>query len=212
MILAAGRGERLRPLTLSIPKPLIKVKGKTLIEHHLDNLYKAKFERVVINHAYYGYLIKEALKKYNKLEIIFSAEPSGGLDSGGGIKHALGFLGRENFVVINADIFTDYDFAKLRNISAQAYIVLVKNHNFANKDFSHKKGFVSNNMPDHTFSGIACYTPQLIANIAQRYFSIAPVLQNLAAAKVLQGEIYNGSWYEIGTIARLKNLQEKLDA
>src|ERR1700733_9166577 len=116
MILAAGRGERLRPLTECYPKALCIVKGKPLIEHHIINLAQAGFEKIVVNHAYHGSQIRHYLGDGRNwgVDIIYSPEPPGGLETGGGIIQALPFFNNKPFITVNADVYTDYDFKEIR--------------------------------------------------------------------------------------------------
>jgi len=160
MILAAGRGERLRPLTDTLPKPLFDVGGTTLIERHLEKLAQAGFREIVINLAHLGSLIRETLgdgSKWN-LNIHYSQEPEGALDTGGGIQQALPLLGEAPFAVINGDVWTDYPFSRLRAIKCDhAHLVLVNNpeHN-QNGDFALQTGRIDQDgQPRFTFSGIS---------------------------------------------------------
>ena len=159
MILAAGRGERLRPLTDTIPKPLLEVQGKPLIVHHLEALSKAGFSEIVVNLSWLGDQIRDLLGNGSdfKLAIEYSEEPEA-LETAGGVLQTLPLLG-ERFIVVNADIFTDYDFARLKQSDSIAHVVLVENpqHN-PEGDFSLAESTVGNNgSPRYTFSGIAQY-------------------------------------------------------
>ena len=159
MILAAGRGERLRPLTDTTPKPLLEVRGKPLIVYHLEALARAGFAEIVINLSWLGEKIRDRLGTGEAFGVrIAYSEEATALETAGGILQALPLLG-ERFVVVNADIFTDYDFSRLREVTAAAHLVLVDNpgHN-SGGDFSLDDGAVGNRgKPMHTFSGIAQY-------------------------------------------------------
>ncbi|NOR19328.1 MAG: NTP transferase domain-containing protein [Xanthomonadales bacterium] len=218
MILAAGRGERLRPLTDSTPKPLIKVGGHTLIEHHLKKLAQAGFREVVINLAYLGDMIREALGDGSKwsLNIHYSQEPEGALDTGGGIFQALPLLGGAPFAVINGDVYSDYPLARLRAIKcSHAHLVLVPNpeHNPAG-DFLLQGGYVSRESRAddnirHTFSGISVYHPRFFDAAAEGRFSVVPILFTAAELKQVTGEIYRGNWHDIGSLERLEKLRSQ---
>ena len=166
MLLAAGRGERMRPLTDHTPKPLLRVGGQTLIGHHLDALARAGFRELVINHAHLGAQLVAALGDGSEygVHIEYSPEPPGALETGGGIFNALPLLGTGPFAVINADIWTDFDFAVLpRKPEGLAHLVLVDNPvHHPQGDFALCNGHVSaDGMPRLTFSGIGVYSPAL---------------------------------------------------
>lgn len=209
MILAAGRGMRLRPLTNQIPKPLCTVHGKPLIEYHIANLAQAGFRRVIINHAYLGGLIRRQMgtgKRWG-IEIHYSPEPPGGLETGGGIVNALPLLGQEPFLVINADIFTDYQYT-LPTLSddALAHLVLVeKRPIYKHGDFglSASRRLMNHN-PDYLFAGIACYHPELFQNCHPGRYSVTPILRKLAVKQQATGEVYKGVWFDTGTLERLE--------
>ena len=159
MILAAGRGERLRPLTDSTPKPLLEVRGKPLIVYHLEALHKAGFNEIVINLSWLGDHIRTRLGNGSEFGVsIEYSEEAAALETAGGILQALPLLG-ERFVVVNGDVFTDYDFVALKSADHLAHLVLVDNpqHNHSG-DFSLQRTIVGNDgSPRHTFSGIAQY-------------------------------------------------------
>lgn len=220
MILAAGRGERMRPLSDTVPKPLLKVGDKTLIEHHLYALAKAGFEDVVINVSYHPnsfvYLLKDG-SQYG-LRIHFSFEPEeGGLETGGGIYKALQFLGDDPFLVINADILTDYNFINLKNKFSKdegvlAHIVLIKNpaHNLEG-DFCliESKVFLQGE-PRYTLAGIHVYHPALFKNCTPGKFSVVPLLHDAIRAGKVSGEYFNGTWFDVGTVERLNEINHLL--
>ena len=215
MILAAGRGERLRPLTDSIPKPLLEVGGKLLIEHHLDHLAAAGFREVVINLSHLGDQIRDTLGNGNTwgLNIQYSPEPPGALDTGGGIKQALPLLGESPFAIINGDVFSSYPLARLRAIKCDhAHLVLVPNpaHN-PKGDFVLHGGYVNEDgQPRNTFSGISVYHPRFFDTAPTGSFSVVPMLQAAMALQQVTGQLYKGVWHDIGTLERLEALREQL--
>jgi N-acetyl-alpha-D-muramate 1-phosphate uridylyltransferase len=208
MILAAGRGERLKPLTEKIPKAMCAIHEKPLIEHHIARLANAGFARIVINHAYLGgqirrYLANEA--RWN-VELCYAPEPPGGLETGGGIYSALPLLGKDPFVTVNADIFTDYDFSTLNvRDEVMTHLVLVNNprHN-SSGDFDLIKEYqLSNHNRRYTFAGIACYRPEAFHQCSVGRYSIVPLLRDLIAKNLATGELYRGLWVDIGSAERL---------
>jgi MurNAc alpha-1-phosphate uridylyltransferase len=217
MILAAGRGERLRPLTDSLPKPLIEAGGKALIEYHLERLAAAGFRDIVINQGHLGHLLPQQLGDGERwgLRIHWSVEPPKALETGGGIFQALPLLGSGPFLVINGDIFTDYPLARLRHIKCdRAHLVLVPNpgHNPAG-DFSLQGARLRSTGPDqHTFSGLAVYHPRLFAACSAGRWSVVPILRQAMEESLVTGELYRGQWLDIGNLERLQALRESLDA
>ncbi len=217
MILAAGRGERLRPLTDVTPKPLLDVGGGSLIEHHLEKLAQAGFREVVINLAHLGDMIRDTLGDGSNwgLNIHYSQEPTGALDTGGGIGQALTLLGRAPFAVINGDIFSQYPLARLRAIKcSHAHLVLVPNpaHN-PDGDFGLQGGhIIPDKSPDgqirYTFSGVSVYHPRFFDSAPGGRYSVVPMLRAAAALQHVTGEIYRGEWRDIGTLERLENLRD----
>lgn len=214
MILAAGRGERLRPLTDSLPKPLIEVAGKPLIVRHLERLAQAGFEEVVINLGWLGERIAEFLGQGQTfgLDIHYSREPPGALETAGGIVHALNLLGSKPFLAVSADILTDYPFERLRqaSLSGHAHLVLVDNPaHHPRGDFSLERGQVR--AAGHgrlTFSGIALFDPALFAGLPPGRRPLRPVLEQAIAAGRVSGELYRGRWADIGTGRRLTEAQQ----
>ncbi len=208
MILAAGRGERLRPLTDTIPKPLLEVQGKPLIVHHLEALSKAGFSEIVVNLSWLGVQIRDLIGNGSdfKLAIEYSEEPEA-LETAGGILQSLPLLGKR-FIAVNADIFTDYDFARLKQSDSEAHLVLVENppHN-PGGDFSLAESTVGNNgSPRYTFSGIAQYRSSFFAGLAPGKHALAPLLHAAANQQQVTGELFHGSWTDIGTLERLQVL------
>jgi len=213
MILAAGRGERLRPLTDTTPKPLLDVHGKPLIVHHLENLAQAGFREVVINLSHLGDMIRDTIGNGDQwgLSIKYSPEPPGALDTGGGIQKALPMLGEAPFAVINADIFSQYPLARLRAIKcSHAHLILVANPNHnPNGDFTLQGGYIgSKDQPRYTFSGISVYNPRFFEAAPEGSYSVVPMLRDAASQQQVTGEIYRGTWHDIGTSERLKSARE----
>jgi len=222
MILAAGRGERLRPLTDSLPKPLLQVGSKALIEYHLERLAAAGFQDVVINQGHLGHLLPEHLGNGERwrLRIHWSVEPPEALETGGGIVQALPLLGQGPFLLVNGDVFTDYPLARLRAIKCDcAHLVLVPNppHN-PKGDFGLQGARIRNplsNSPDasyHTFGGLAVYHPRLFEGCKPGRYSIVPLLRKTVDESLVTGELYCGQWMDIGNLERLQALRQTLDA
>jgi MurNAc alpha-1-phosphate uridylyltransferase len=212
MILAAGRGERLRPLTDHTPKPLLEVGGRPLIDYHLERLSTAGFREIVINLAHHGDKIRDKLGDGSKwgLNIHYSQEPEGALDTGGGIQQALPLLGDSPFAIINGDVFTHYPLARLRAVKCSySHLVLVPNpaHNLEG-DFALQGGYVSpDGQPRLTFSGISVYHPRFFESAKPGRFSIVPMLRDAMSLQRVTGEMYRGSWHDIGTVERLEALR-----
>ena len=216
MILAAGRGERMRPLTDSIPKALLNVNGQSLIEYHLIALVKGGITDIVINHAHLGSQIEAALGDGSRYgaQITYSPEGETGLETGGGIYHALPLLGTEPFIVVNADIWTDYPFKQLPYRPAGlVHLVLVDNPSFNKKgDFGLQGDRVVNEGHSlFTYSGIGVYTPELFNDCTPGTFPLAPLLRKAADAGQVTGEHYQGVWYDIGTPERLRMIEQAVN-
>lgn len=215
MILAAGRGERLRPLTDALPKPLIEAGGKPLIEYHLERLAAAGFQDIVINQGHLGHLLPEQLGNGDhwRVRIHWSVEPLEALETGGGIFQALPLLGSGPFLVINGDIHTEYPLRRLRAVKCdQAHLVLVPNppHN-PKGDFCLQGARVQNTGHDmHTFSGLAVYHPRLFNQCAAGRYSIVPTLRKTIDDALVTGELYQGQWLDIGNLERLESLKKHL--
>ena len=215
MILAAGRGERMRPLTDHTPKPLLEVGGKPLIEYHLEALARAGFHQVVVNHAHLGLVIESALGDGSRwgLRICYSPEPAGALETGGGIFNALGLLGEGPFLVVNGDVWCDYEFTGCGlDRGDLAHLVLVDNppHHAAG-DFGLDRGRIIDGGGQRlTFSGIGVYRPELVQGAAGGAFPLAPLLRRAIAEKRVSGEHYRGGWVDVGTPDRLHELDHRL--
>jgi N-acetyl-alpha-D-muramate 1-phosphate uridylyltransferase len=214
MILAAGRGERLRPLTERKPKALCIVKEKPLIEHHVINLAKAGFGRIIINHAYLGGQIRHHLGNGDHwgIEICYSPEPPGGLETGGGIVNALSQLGDKPFITVNADIYTDFDFTQLQSAHTHFMHVILVNKNPALNHYGDfgliNQSQLSNANPEYTLAGICCYHPQVFANCKQGRYSVAPLIRQYAEQNKASASIYNGTWFDIGSLERLQKANQ----
>ena len=213
MILAAGKGERLRPLTLHTPKPLIRAGGVPLIEYHLRALAAAGFTEIVINHAWLGQQIEDHLGDGSRfgVSIQYSAEGEP-LETGGGIFKALPLLGDQPFAVINGDIWTDYDFAGLRQpLTGLAHLVLVDNPaHHPNGDFYLQGAQVLDALPGVdalTYSGIAVLSPGLFAGATPCAFKLAPLLRKAMADGQVTGERLQGHWVDVGTHERLAEVE-----
>ena len=212
MILAAGRGERMRPLTDHTPKPLLQAGRHRLIEYHLLNLAAAGFKDIVINIAWLGEQITETLGdgiRYG-LHIRYSDEGDHALETGGGIYKALPLLGDEPFLVINGDIWTDYPYAQLNNwpLSGLAHLVLVENpaHNPDGDFYIIDNKLAESGPQKYTFSGIDVYTHAFFDGQAPGAFPLAPIIRRHSQNHLVSAELYTGSWQDIGTHERLQQL------
>ena len=217
MILAAGRGERMRPLTLDRPKPLLDVGGLPLIVHHLHALAMAGFRDLVVNLSWLGTQIREVLGDGSRYGVTlhYSDEGPEPLETGGGIFRALPLLGSGPFVVLNGDIWTDYPYARLREVLQPpdlAHLVLVPNpaHN-PNGDFVLERARIVEAPGERlTFSGVGVYRPELFEGCRDGIFKLAPLLRSAARAARVSGEVFEGEWLDIGTPQRLAELDERL--
>lgn len=227
MILAAGRGERMRPLTDTLPKPLLRVGNQMLIEYHLRNLAQAGFLDVVINHAYLGHMIEAALgngQRYG-IHITYSQETSV-LETAGGITKALplltNFSANQPFLVINADIYCQMNYSTLLSplqrlwsnpASDLAHLVLVDNpeHHPAGDFFLEQDRLTKTGQHKLTFSGIGVYRPQLFNQVMpDTATKLSPLLHQAISADKVSGEYYHGMWMDIGTPERLQLLNVQL--
>lgn len=220
MILAAGKGERMRPLTLTTPKPLLHAGGKPLIGYHLENLRHAGVEKVVINHSWLGEQIEQTLddgRDYG-VSLVYSAEPEP-LETAGGIRQALELLapeGQDWFMVINGDVWTDFDLAILvppEDPACRAVLVLVPNPpQHQEGDFTlTEDGYVVADGGDRlTFAGISLLHRELFAGLAPGYRRLAPVLTEAMASNRVKGLYHTGVWSDIGTPERLGALDRYL--
>jgi len=217
MILAAGRGERMRPLTDHTPKPLLKVGGKPLIVWHIERLAQAGFREIVINHAHLGAQIEQALGNGAQWNVSIQYSPEAvALETAGGIANALPLLGDAAFCVVNGDVFTDYDFAQLHAQvkpvcagQALAHLVLVDNPpQHPQGDFAMANGLLQNaGTPMLTFSGIGVYQPALFAGIVRGDAAkLAPLIRHAITQNKATAAHYTGVWHDIGTPQRLTEL------
>ncbi|HLY97421.1 MAG TPA: nucleotidyltransferase family protein [Sideroxyarcus sp.] len=220
MILAAGRGERMRPLTDHTPKPLLQAGGKPLIVWHIERLVRAGITDLVINHAHLGAQIEQALGNGSRFgaHIRYSSEGTA-LETAGGIAFALHLLGDQPFAVVNGDVYCDYDFAHLPALAAtlqqgqnSAHLVLVDNPaHHPNGDFGLHATQVTDTAPKLTFSGIGLYRPELFAHIARGTKApLAPLLREQIALGKVSGEHHRGVWIDVGTPQRLEELDRQL--
>ena len=215
MVLAAGRGERMGPLTDNIPKPLLTVGGKALIVHLVEALVAEGFRELVINHAWHGAMIEERLGDGDEFgaSIEYSAEGDRALETGGGIRHALPLLGNDPFVAVNADVWTDFPFSNLPDaLETLGHLVLVDNPaHHPGGDFTLAGTRVGSGR-DHrlTFSGIGVYRPELFAKLSEGRFPLAPILFERCGQGRLSGVHYTGEWWDVGTPERLALLDRRL--
>ncbi|MDH0645844.1 nucleotidyltransferase family protein [Pseudomonas sp. GD03858] len=213
MILAAGKGERMRPLTLHTPKPLVPAAGKPLIEYHLEALARAGVTEVVINHAWLGQQIEDHLGDGSRFGLRIRYSPEGEpLETGGGIFKALPLLGDAPFLLVNGDVWTDYDFSALNApLVGLAHLVLVDNPGHHGRgDFRLTDGQVSDgdDAPGTlTFSGISVLDPALFEGCLPGAFKLAPLLRKAMAAGQVSGEHYRGHWIDVGTLERLADVE-----
>lgn len=218
MILAAGRGNRLRPLTDTLPKPLVQVGEDSLIEKHLRRFARIGIEKVVINHAWLGQQIEQALGDGERfgLEIDYSPEPEGGLETAGGIIQALPKLISSQgtpFLVVNGDVYTDYPFENLMDVQLEpgvlAHLVLVPTPEFKLQgDFGLLPDGRVSVSPDYTFSGISLLHPDLFKGCEPGVLPLAPVLMQAIAQGCVTGELYQGCWNDVGTLERLEEVRQ----
>ena len=215
MILAAGRGERLRPLTDEIPKPLIKVAGTSLIEYHLKNLAATGIKEIVINTAWLAEKLHQQLGDGSDYGVSIQYSDEGqALETAGGIIKALPLLGNEPFLVVNGDIWCDFDFSTLPglNTEIQAHLILVSNPKHNQKgDFSLQDNLIKNNGDCmHTFSGIGLYKAAFFADQESGISPLAPLIRKKCDRNLVSGQIHQGLWTDVGTIERLHELENQL--
>ncbi|MEM9689194.1 MAG: N-acetylmuramate alpha-1-phosphate uridylyltransferase MurU [Pseudomonadota bacterium] len=214
MLLAAGRGERLRPLTETVPKALVEVGGVPLIERHLHALAQAGVDTAVINLGWLGARLQDHLGGGERfgVQIIYSDEGDEILETGGGIVRALPFLGNDPFLVVNADIVTDIDFASLAlPDDADVHLVLVPRPADRERgDFGIDKGRLSNASPELVFSGVSLYRPAFFKACRVERFSVAPMLRQAANEGRASAHCYAGYWADVGTPARLEAANARL--
>lgn len=209
MLLAAGRGERLRPITDTLPKPLVEIAGKPLIVYHLEALARAGVSNVVINLSWLGEKIRTALGDGGRygVRIAYSEEGPVPLETGGGIHRALPLLGPAPFLVVNADVWTDMDLNRIPALDedADARLMLAPNPpHHSRGDFGLEGDrVVERDTERFTYTGIGIYRPGLFAGCAPGKFPLLPLLKRAIAARRLRGELYRGEWLDIGSPDRL---------
>ncbi len=217
MLLAAGRGERMRPLTDSLPKPLVPVAGRPLIAWHLAALAAAGYREVVVNTSWLAEALHSALGDGASFgaRITWSDEGPVPLETGGGIFRAVPLLGPGPFLVVNADIWTDIDFARLELESdAHAHLVLVANppHNVRGDFGLDGDRVVSRDTDRFTYSGVGVFRPEFFHDCSAGRFPLLPLLDRAIAARKLRGELHRGAWSDVGTAERLAALDARLRA
>ncbi len=225
MILAAGRGERMRPLTDTLPKPLLPVGGKPLILWHIERLASVGITDIVINHAWLGHKIEAALGNGNQfgVAIEYSPEAPKGLETAGGIANALPLLGEQPFLVINGDIWCDWNPMQavtvvnhLHNASTQAWLLMVDNppHHPEGDFHLDNQGLLHNKIAaglNHTFAGIGVYHPSFFRGVnPQQSMPLAPLLRLAMQSHLVEGALHTGQWIDVGTPQRLAMLDQQL--
>ena len=215
MILAAGRGERLGELTTYRPKPLLEVAGESLIHRHLRRLHEAGVTDIVINLCYLGEQIRSALGEISQWgqRLSYSVEKMPALETGGGIINALPLLGPDPFIVVNADVFTDFDFATLRCGRRDGLVMLVANPaHHAQGDFGlTTSGAVTVTPPFLTYGGVAIFAPLLFDGFGPGRRLLRPILDAAIERGVLKGFRHTGVWQDVGTAERLAEIREQFD-
>jgi len=217
MLLAAGRGERMRPITDSVPKPLVRVGGRPLIAWHLAALARAGIREVVINLSWLGAQVRATLgdgRDYGVL-ITYSDEGPVPLETGGGIFRAVPRLGPGPFLVVNADIWTDIDFAALAlEEGAHARLLLIPNPpHHPRGDFGLEGDLVVTRDTDrYTYSGVGVYRPEFFGGCTPGGFPLLPLLNRAIAAALVRGQVHRGEWCDVGTVERLASLDARLRA
>jgi len=218
MLLAAGHGKRMKPLTNNVPKPLLKVGDYALIEHHIKKLAASGFRHVVINTAYLGEQIRQHLgngQRYG-VSIDYSDESeTGALETAGGIKKSLKLMKNDYFIAINADIYTDFDFTQLLKIqlSKLGCLVLVTNpeHNLSGDFRINKEGqFDSAANITMTYSGIALYRKEMFSKLPEGKLALGPIFKQMISKNQLSALTYHGAWTDVGTPERLTELNANL--
>ncbi|MGJ8664228.1 MAG: nucleotidyltransferase family protein [Marinicella sp.] len=217
LIFAAGRGERLKPLTDSIPKPLVTIKGKPLIQYHIDALIASGIKNIVINVSWLKEqimtFVTEYLSNFPDVKFTFSIEENYPLETGGGMLKALPLLGPNPFIVVNADIFTDFSFENLQSIADNQLMNLIMVENpiqNPNGDFGVKNGYLTlKNDSSYTYSGIGLYNPKcLTPPFNEEIFSIVPFIKAAINARKAMAQVHQGKWHDVGTLERLAELNQ----
>ncbi len=213
MILAAGLGTRMGTLTDTTPKPLLRAGGKPLLQYHLEALARSGFRDVVINHARFGAQIEArfGVGKAFGLNIQYSAEGEAPLETAGGIRQALPLIGQEPFLVVNADVWTDFDLACLhQRTPVAAHLVLVPNPDHHPQGDFGLVGSQVIGLPQWTYSGIAVFQPRLFQHLKPGRAPLAPLLREAIGQGTVTGELFTGRWFDIGSVERLNQLDQSL--
>lgn len=214
MILAAGRGKRLRPITDTTPKPLVELCGKPLIEYHIEKLAQAGVSQIVINHAWLGHKLEQSLGDGSRwgVHICYSAEPEGGLETAGGIINALPHLGSEPFLLINGDVYSEVDYSSLvlraqamqtENLLGHLLVVPNPEHN-PKGDFGLDAQQYVLPQGEFTFAGLSVLHPELFAGLQVDFIPLAPILREAMQMQKITGQPETALWSDIGTIERLQ--------
>lgn len=237
ILLSAGRGQRLAPLTDTVPKPLVKAKNKALIDYQLEKLAAANVSKVVINTGWLGQQVIDHVgsgKRYG-LRVVYSVEPQIALETGGGIFQALPLLDDEQFIVCNADVYHEFDFSQLSSINLQtndAHLVLIDNpaHN-PSGDFSLSDNLVIAKSKEHsskdspkenpsqenssktlTYGGIGLYSKRFFSECKRGRFGLGKMLHEKLELSLISGEYFSGTWFDVGTVERLKKVEAYLQS
>lgn len=215
MILAAGKGERMMPLSQKTPKPLLQAGGKPLIQYHIEALVAANVSRIVINTGRLGEQIEAWFGNGSRygVELLYSHEGVEPLGTGGGICRALPLLGADPFWLVNGDVWTDFDYSKIPvNIADQAHLILVDNpqHNPDGDFILSGSRVMLVGQPRLTYSGIGLYQPGLFMSATEPLFSLVPLLKQAIGLGQVSGQHYSGNWFDIGTPERLEALNQRL--
>lgn len=211
MILAAGRGARLTNVTDNTPKPLIEVGGETLIGHNIKALAKSGFRDIVINLAYRVDEIIDALGDGSQFgaNIQYSIEVEGGLETGGGIYNALPLLGDQPFIVMSCDIYTEYDFSKLKGQPKDlAHLVLIEPLHGNTPDFSLNNSLITREDAKFTYANIGVFHPKIFEHCEPGFFKLAPIIYDAALKGQVSGEVMNDFWYNINNEKNLVDLRQ----
>lgn len=214
MILAAGRGERMRPLTDELPKPLLSVGGKPLIQYHIERLASVGVRDIVINLAWQGSKLRTAIGNGARfaVNIEYSDEGDAALETGGGVCKALPLLGRDPFIVVSGDIWTDFPFGSLQLSGGDiAHFVLVPNPEFHVKgDFGLERGRITENAPKYTYANIGLFDPAFFVDCKPEKFPLRVPMTKWVAEQKVSGELYAGEWHNVGTPTQLAVLDQAL--
>lgn len=215
LIFSAGRGERLNPLTLTTPKPMLMIENKPLLAYHIEKLAKAGFKRIIINHAYLGGMIKHYFKngEFYNIKIDYFAEPPGGLETGGTLAAiSKKLLQNDKFILcINADIFTEFEFKTHFSLkeNINAHLILTPSSKyFKQADFGLNENKLNLNNKKYIYSGIGYYRVQPLQQLSIGRFSIREWLIHQTQNNQVSGELYNGLWNDIGTLERLQDIRK----